>query len=324
LHPKKHDPATYAQALATQYYPAIKKADPNALVGAVVEFGQQNPSDNWDSIVMKKAKYDFVEVHYYPQSSGTVSDEFIVRTAGPALGTLLKTLRKQLEAARPDGATVPIYVGEIGSDANDPGKQSVSITSALFTAQVLGELLENGVTRATWWLAYGACNDDTDPNADFSSSLYGWQHFGGFGMFSDGVPNQYECPKGSPATPYGTAFPTARAYQVVKQMVRTGEHVVAIDGVSKIAGLQAYATTFKGGTALLLVNTNPATTIVLPIRIASRSGGSAATLITYDKAIYDRSKQGVWDGPSQQSLGAWKGSLSVTLAPWSINAVIVP
>ena len=37
LHPHPHDPATYSNAVRTGYYPAVKKANPQAKLGVVVD-----------------------------------------------------------------------------------------------------------------------------------------------------------------------------------------------------------------------------------------------------------------------------------------------
>ena len=70
--------------------------------------------------------------------------------------------------------SVPIYLGEFNNDAGNEGKQSVSIVNGLFFGQMLGTLENAGVPMATWWLAYGNC----DESGDYSKKLYGWQHFG--------------------------------------------------------------------------------------------------------------------------------------------------
>jgi hypothetical protein len=71
LHAIPNDAATYANAVATGYYPLMKAANPNTLVGVVVEPGN---SPAWDPIVLSEAPYDFVEYHFYAQAPGSESD----------------------------------------------------------------------------------------------------------------------------------------------------------------------------------------------------------------------------------------------------------
>jgi hypothetical protein len=147
LHTIQHDPATYANAVANQYYPQIKEANPNVLVGVAVN--PYNPVP-WDAIVLSKAKYDFVEFHFYPQGPGAESDTFLVQQAAQGLTDAIDLIKSELkDAGVPD---TPIFVGEIGSVYLNPGKQTSSITQALYAGQALGEMMNGGVSRAAWWL----------------------------------------------------------------------------------------------------------------------------------------------------------------------------
>ncbi len=182
LHSHPHDPHIYARAVRNGYYPAMKKADPQAQVGIVVDV----PSDRaWNGVVLREAQpFDFVELHYYPEYN-IDSDSFLL---GPAISTFdgdLKGLCRQMAAAAVK--KMPIYLGEYNNDAGNEGKQSVSIVNGLFVGQMLGTLKNEGVGRSTFWLAYGSC----DENGDYSKKLYGWQHFGTEALFSDDLPAKY-------------------------------------------------------------------------------------------------------------------------------------
>jgi hypothetical protein len=43
--------------------------------------------------------------------------------------------------------------------------------------------------------------------------------------------------------------------------------------------------------------------------------------VTYDKSIYDASKNNVWNGPTSAALNAWNQSFTVALPPWSMVVV---
>jgi len=102
------------------------------------------------------------------------------------LTVIINSLKSELITA--GHSDTPIYIGELGSVYIYPGKQTTSITQALYAGQALGELMNDGVARATWWLGFGGCDDN--PHGDnFSTSLYGWQNFGGDMVFSDGLPS---------------------------------------------------------------------------------------------------------------------------------------
>jgi hypothetical protein len=314
LHTVKNDPTTYANAVATGYYPQMKAANPNALVGVVVNPGN---SPAWDPIVLSKAPYDFVEYHYYAQAPGQESDIYLVQNAAQAFTTALNSVKADLASAgKPN---TPIYVGELGSVYSNPGKQTSSITQALFAGQVLGEMMNAGVSRATWWLGFGGCSDASGGN--FSSSLYGWQNFGGYMVFSDGTP-EYGCTGATPV-PVGTLLPTARAFQLFSNVAVNGESVLSASVAGDTTDIRAYAATNNGGTALVLFNLNETTGETVSVSLSSQSSSAGVTVQTYSKAIYDQSQNNVWAAPTTANLGAQNLPLSLTLAPWSMNVVIL-
>ena len=312
LHAVQHDAATYASAVASGYYPDMKAANPKALVGVVAEPNWNPP---WDPIVLSQAKYDFVEYHYYAQEPGQESDSYLVGQAAQAFASDLAALQADLKTA--GHPSTPIYVGELGSVSYNPGKQTSSITQALFAGQALGEMMNAGISRATWWLAYGGC---ADPNSgNFNADLYGWQNFGGYMVFSDGTP-EYGCSNAT-QTALGTMLPTSRAYQLFSTVAKTGQHALAASVGGDTADLRAYALTQKGGAALVLFNVNETNTVAVTITVTGVAKASKVTVNTYDKSIYDESKNNVWAGPTLAKLGRQALPLTVTLTPWSMNVV---
>jgi hypothetical protein len=321
LHQVPHDPTTYAQEVSNGYYPLMKAANPNALVGVVVEGNQSN----WDAIVLAQAKYDFVEYHFYAQGPGSESDTFLVSQAAQRLAAEIDKIKAGLAAVgRPN---TPIYLGELGSVYNlppgahpyNPGKQTSSITQVLFAGQALCELMIAGVARATWWLAFGGCSDQSSGN--FSPSLYGWQNFGGYMVFSDGLP-ETGC-LGAPSITTGTLLPTARAYQLFSSVAKNAEHVLQTSVTGDTQDVRAYAATKAGGTALVLFNLNQAQTKTVTVDLSAQNSSSDVTIQTYDKAIYDQSQNNVWAEPTTTNLGAQNLPLTLALTPWSMNVVTI-
>jgi hypothetical protein len=323
LHTKKNDPATYTTAVGSStsngYYEQIKTASPNTLVGVDVE-----PSYiPWDQDVLSGAQYDFVEYHYYPEAPGSESDTFLVNQAAQQLTTNINTIKSELTTAgKPN---TPIYVGEIGGPYSNPGKQSWSITQGLYAGQVLGEMMNDGVSRLTWWIGFGNCNGTGSPSdpANFSASLYGWQSFGAYNVFSDGPTYDPTCPG---AGPVGTMSPTARAFQLFSNVAVNGESVLTAKVDGDTTDVVAYAATHSGGTALMLFNRNKTTAEPVTITLSVENGSSpGVTVITYDKALYDQTDAAtpVWAAPATTNLGAQSLPLSLTLTPWSMNVVII-
>jgi hypothetical protein len=313
LHAKKNDPTTYASAVATGYYPDVKAADSNAQVGVVVE-----ADSSWDTTVLKNAKYDFVELHFYFTGPGQENDQTLLQQGASALTAQVNIVKSELAAA--GHPNTPIYLGEIGSVYTNPGKQSMSIVQGLFTGMVLGELMNDGVFRGTWWLGFGGCSDASS-GANFSSSIYGWQNFGGYMALSDGTP-EYGCSNAT-SVPLGTPFPTARAYQLLPNYARSGEHVDAVSLNSSLTNVRAYAASHGAGYAVILFNLSETQTYTVNVGADGMTSGSNATMQTYGKAQYDESQSNVWTGIVTHVSGAWKGTVPETLKPWSMNVVIL-
>jgi hypothetical protein len=323
-HTLKNNAATYAAATAgsSGYYALVKAASPSTLVGVSVNPGN---SPAWDPTVLADAPYDFVEYHYYPETPGQESDTFLVHQAAQALTTNINTIKTELNTAgKPN---TPIYVGEIGGPYSNPGKQSWSITQGLYAGQVLGEMMNAGVSRLTWWIGFGNCNGTSGND---SASVYGWQDFGAYNVFSDG-PSDGTCPN---AGPIGTMSPTARAFQLFSNVAVNGENVLTANTAGDTTNVVAYAATHSGGTALVLFNRNENASAPVTITLAGITSATGVTVETYDKAIYDLSGSptgifpdpvgtNTWAAPVTTSLGAQTLPLTLTLAPWSMNVVII-
>jgi hypothetical protein len=316
LHSSPHNAATYAAATAGSngYYALIKAASPNTLVGVSVNPGN---SPAWDPTVLANAPYDFVEYHYYPETPGQENDTFLVQQAAQELTANINTIKSELNTAgKPN---TPIYVGEIGGPYSNPGKQSWSITQGLYAGQVLGEMMNDGVSRLTWWIGFGNCNGTSGND---TSSVYGWQNFGAYNVFSDG-PSESSCPN---AGPIGTMSPTARAFQLFSQVAVNGEFALTATVAGDKTNVRAYAATNNGGTALVLFNLNENANAPVTISLSGLSSATTVTVDTYDKAIYDMSNPATtntWAPPVTTSLGAQSLPLTLSLAPWSMNVVMI-
>ena len=312
-HALPHDPTTYATSTtgANGYYAQVKGASPSTLVGVSVNPGN---TPAWDPIVLGTADYDFVEYHSYPEAPGSENDTFLVQQAPQELTTEINTIKAELvTAGKPN---TPIYLGEIGGPYSNPGKQSWSITQGLYAGQVLGEMMNDGVSRLTWWIGFGNCNGQAGND---SSSVYGWQDFGAYNVFSDGTQD----PSCSGAGPFGTMSPTARAFQLFSQVAINGQTALNTSVTGDTTDVRAYAATNPAGTALVLFNDNETTSQSVVVSLIGKSTTSGVTVTTYDKALYDQSQTGVWAAPTVATMGSQALPMTLTLTPWSMNVVIV-
>jgi hypothetical protein len=327
LHAVKHDPTTYANAVkgSSGYYDLIKAANTGTLVGVIVDANcttANGCTNGWDSTVLSSdaGYYDFVEYHYYPQNPGGENDSFLIQQAAPIFTTNIDTIKSELTTAGKAGT--PIYVGEIGSVSSNPGKQTWSITQGLYAAQILGEMMNDGVSRGTWWIGFGNCNGN---QGNDSSSLYGWQSFGAYNVFSDGSgdtggSNNSACNYGSPI---GTMSPTAIAFQLFSNVAVNGENVLTPTVAGDTTNVRAYAATHSGGTALVLFNLDENASAPVTVTLTGKSTSSDVQVTTYSKAIYDLTQNNAWDPAATTDMGSQSLPLSLTLAPWSMNVVIV-
>jgi hypothetical protein len=312
--PGAHDPTTYASNVATQFYPLIKAQDANAQVRVVVDGGNYT-SDNWDSIVLANAMYDFVELHYYPENPGSENDSFLLTQAPPKFASTFTKLQQELaNAGKPN---TPIYLGEYNSPNYNPGKQTVSIVNALFIGMVQGEILKAGINAATINDGFfGECND----GGNMSSSLYGWQNFGSYALFAGSVPT---C-NGAVGIPANTPFPIARALALSTEYGVAGNNVLGVTVSTALLNVRAYAAEQGSGYALMLFNLDESNPATVYIGVANSSASSyTATLSTYDKSIYDQSQSGTWAAPSVTPLGTVTLPFSVTLSAWSMNVLVL-
>ena len=73
----------------------------------------------------------------------------------------------------------------------------------------------------------------------------------------------------------------------------------------------------------MLFNLSEAKTIPVKLLVKGMRSASDVSVTTYDKAIYDRSKSGVWAGPNTVDRGPLALPTTISLTPWSMNVVIV-
>jgi hypothetical protein len=309
LNTPAHDANEYARRVAQEFYPKMKAADPSIQIGVNVVAGTQpheNATQNWDAIVLAKATYDFVELHFYPD---IFDDDRLLREGPDALATAFTTLHQELAAVqRP---RVPIYLGEFGSETQGT-KQTLSIVGALFIGMAIGEITKAGIPMAS---VYQGVDDCT--KVDQQPDVYGWQDFGSHGMYASGEAYN-RCP-----TPVLNPFPKARAFEVAQLFAAPGQHVLAVTNTP--SSMRAYAATSAyGGFALMLFNLdrNHAVRKHIVLEHVSTQRFEAFTT-TYGKAQYDESRDNTWAGSVSRYLGVVTNPVTVDLPPWSMTVVII-
>jgi hypothetical protein len=319
LHAVPHDPATYADAVGSAtsggYYQLMKAADPTAQIGVVVE-----NQAAWDSTVMRKASYDFVELHEYVQAPGSESDRYLLTQAPAAITADIESVRRELTAAG-RSADTPIFLGEFNSAYSSPGKQSLSIVNGLFTGMAFGELLNDGVPMNAWFLAIGGgCNGGAD-SSSLAAGLYGWQNFGSYDQVSEGWAAG-TCASHSPAIGAGVVLPSGYAEQLASSFALAGNEMLGATVGASLPNVRVYAATQGSGFALMLFNLDENASAAATVSIANTSKTTfSASTIMYGKAQYDQSRNGDWTGPVLQTLGAVNVPVAITLPAWSMTVL---
>ena len=137
---------------------------------------------------------------------------------------------------------------------------------------VIGELVNDGVARATWHLGDGDCALPSK-GGDFDPSIYGWQNWGGAMIFEDKAKGG--CPTES--IPTEAQLPTAFAYQVLSSFAHPNETALGTT-VTSMPDIRAYAATDAGGDAVMLFNLNQTTTEDVTVTIDNKRAARAARL----------------------------------------------
>jgi hypothetical protein len=309
--------ATYANLIATQFYPLMKAKDPSIQIGVDLVVPDNNVSSRtvpWDSTVLANAKFDFVEVHWYGASPANVAitDSALLTSGISYFTSALAQLQSELATA--GKANTPIYVGEWGIPGSGP--QSITIVGALYTALVLGELTKGGVGMAGVWEGF-----DSGPCAQSPPGDYSWQSWYTPSLFEAiaGGTNP-ACPSVA-QPPLGTAFPRANAIKVVQQAFNPGDTVFTPTLSASLATVKAYAARRSSGYGLLLVNVDQNNPVTTAVAVLNDTRTFTATSLVYGKTQYDNSQNNDWTTPVSQSLGQVSGSFSVTLPQWSVTAI---
>lgn len=316
LHAPAHSPHTYASNVANRYYPLMKARDPAIAIGIDLAA----PYDaSWDTVVLKEAKYDFVDIHSYVDAPPRDDEQLLLQ--GPRqFERALAVTRAELRAA--GRASTPIMLGEWNAEAFALGKQQSSIVGALFVGIAGAVMLESGISYAAFYNGFDA-SCGTDP-AD--QQLYGWLAYGTWSPFSAGA-GTYSgaggCVSGTTVAPYGTIYPPGRALGMLRQFAQPGERMISVALHRAPDTIRAFAATAGDGYTVLLFNLDR--NAVANVSVATRSQpGPAfnASLTTYGKLEYDRARSGEWVGPQKHSLGLTSTpGIVVRLAPWSMNVL---
>ena len=313
------DPGLYG-ALQASIGAAMKHVDPSIETGVVVGGSDADGGNSyWDKAVLATAKYDFISTAFPSSGSDLLAypcttpatDACVLASVIPDFDTKTSTLRNLLAAA--GKPSTPMYDQEIGVTYNwGANNQSISIVGGLYYGLLTAEAMRLGYAGLGFVLFTGTpCFTGFPPNPN----VYGWQNWGTTSIVSNGA----SC--GSQAVPAGTPLPPARGIQLAAAFGHAGEHMLGTN-VAAGGSVVAYGATQGSGYALFLFNLDPSNSVPVKVQLANAARTTFnAVEVSYDKSIYDQSKNNVWAAPVTTSLGAVGTTFTVALTPWSMNVV---
>ncbi|HYQ00559.1 MAG TPA: hypothetical protein VER96_17900 [Polyangiaceae bacterium] len=323
---KPHDPTTYANGVVS-YSAAMKAVDPSIRIGAVLTApgnwpdGQTNDASPkpWNDTVLPIAcnAIDFVIIHWYAQGPTGESDAALLASPQngqatpvsytPSIKDMMATLKGELaQYCGARASAIQVMVTETNSVSYNPGKQTTSLTNALFLSDQVMTWLENGVSNVDWWAIH---NSPFDGNAD--PSLYGNYEFGDYGVLSRGLTTS----NGAVEPPAETPFPSYYGLQMLSYLGHEARsQSLAASSSTPLVSIHAVKQA-NGKIHVLLINKSPSDAYDVSVSLNGASPRGVAKVFSYGKD----------DTSIRRSSKSVRGSsFAVNLAPYSLTTVQLP
>ena len=343
-------PTNYANGVIA-YSQAMKAVDPTISIGAVLTAPGNwpdsanapvpNPNSpdgraGWNQTVLQNAcsAIDFVDVHWYPQApagsnNGTEGDSQLLmspqngiadHSRTPNIAKMMQTLQNQINTYC--NHPVQVMITETNSVYGNPGKQTTSVTNALFAADDVMTWLENGAVNVDLWAAH---NSPFDGN--ISSSLEGNTDFGDFGMLSRGMCTA----NGACEPPAETPFPTYWGMALLGWMgVTSGWDVIgtATSSTPNVSVHVAYREGYNWNTnqwtwspELLLINKDPTNAYSDTVSMDRSVNDTALGWVFGPDYNSDPSGNTPMSQPSGGAMAVNGSSITVTVPPYSMEMI---
>lgn len=304
-------PTGYATNAKT-FISAMKAKDSTIKVGVSVigagDFYGGN-AGGWNQPVLAGCGgvIDFVDVHFYP-GDDTTSDADLLGSVSRIPG-IVADLRATINAnAGANAPNVGIWVGE--TNTNSTGKQRIGLPNALFLADSLLTWLEQGVLGVMWWDIFNGPNVDGagNPLGNNSASLYGTATYGDLGLLATGYSGPHVT---EPAA--DTPFPPYYGYKLLSSVCAPGDALVGASSNQPRVHAHACKQAASGKLAVLIVNTDPATSYPTTVNVAGYTGGTTVTVKSYGI--------GASDVTTTTATGTGT-AVTVTVPPYSLTALV--
>jgi hypothetical protein len=206
------------------------------------------PANGWGAVVLAKlSEYgtlpDYWDFHWYSCAPFYESDNVLLQSA-----STIQTIHSRMRDLLSDylgtaGETLPIMLTESNSVWMPAGRQSTSLTNALYLADFWGNLCKTSIQSFVWWNLHNEATAD----GNYHPSLYGWRNNGTFGILSLGLP-------AGVADPVNTRYPTFFAIKAISKFTKPGDTLVVSSTNNPLLSVYASKSAVNGRIKLMVVN----------------------------------------------------------------------
>ena len=259
-----HSPSFYGQE-SQLYIRAMRRENPTLDAGLafVYPWGSEpaRPSGNvnWDQVLLSTVKHriGFIDMHDYPAGPTTTDQQLL--SLADAVPATMRTVKANLRAILGPGKLPTTIIGELNSNANAPGPQSISAAGGLFLIQNYLAFLANGASSVAWWDLHG----NTPYVANVQPGQVVQTNYGDFGLLSSGQ---------SPEPAVDTPFLTYWAFRMMTDAIPPGDQLVRATALTPSVWAMGFRNPENGIRGLLVVNVTPGETV--SVRLANAGGAT--------------------------------------------------
>jgi hypothetical protein len=326
-----HDPWTYAQRF-TDYYNQMKAVDPTIKIGAVADTTEDGTSNytnhpvvnprtgvthnGWTPVMLTYMRSnnvtpDFLICHDYAPGDGDTYNLLWTKTWASHAASMRQMLNDYL------GSNVAANVELDGTEFGPAGdKQSISLVSGLFHADMIGQILQTEFNALLRW----DLRNGQSPLTNSDNALYGWRvNNSGITLTDGGIVNGYVTP------PDFNCYPTYYCMELMKYFARGGDTVVAVTNDYELLGTYAVRRT-NGILTMLVVNKSSYASLNAAINLAGYVPSTNATVYSYGIPQDDAARTGIGSMDIvQTNFSAASANFNYTFPPYSATVLsLVP
>jgi hypothetical protein len=199
---------------------------------------------------------------------------------------------------------VQTLITETNSVSGSTGKQTTSLVNGLFLADDLMTWLENGAANVDVW----DLHNGIVTNGNNSSSLYGSNAYGDYGILSSGGSSG-----GVSEPPVETPFPSYYGMQMVSYLGKPGDTMVSSSSNQSLVGVHAVKQA-NGNLAVMLENKDPNNSYNVNLSLAGYSPTGTAT-----EYFYGENSSSI----SSSQISGVGTSTSITIPPYSLTTIVM-